>query len=262
MGLCRRSDEGLSTIDEMYDMSTARFDDQPDDWFFGKTVRDNETGEVTYVWDRSADTLETLKKYRTIYRGDETRKVFYLTFDCGYEYGTMDAILDTLKEKQVSATFFVNGHYVRSASDKIQRMIDEGHVIGNHAVNHYDLTGVSVDTFLKEVQGLEELYYETLPDAPPMLYFRPPSGDCNEWVLKFADKLGYRTVMWSWAYKDFDTDAQPDIDETLEKVMTGLHNGEVMLLHPESKTNTEMLGKMIDKIRDAGFEILPICDIE
>ena len=257
-----RSDEGLSTIDEMYDMSTARFDDQPDDWFFGKTVRDNETGEVTYVWDRSADTLETLKKYRTIYRGDETRKVFYLTFDCGYEYGTMDAILDTLKEKQVSATFFVNGHYVRSASDKIQRMIDEGHVIGNHAVNHYDLTGVSVDTFLEEVQGLEELYYETLPDAPPMLYFRPPSGDCNEWVLKFADKLGYRTVMWSWAYMDFDTDAQPDVDETLEKVMTGLHNGEVMLLHPESKTNTEMLGKMIDKIRDAGFEILPICDIE
>ena len=185
-----------------------------------------------------------------------------MTFDCGYEYGTMDTILDTLKEKQVSATFFVNGHYVRSASDKIQRMIDEGHIIGNHAVNHYDLTGVSVDTFLEEVQGLEELYYETLPDAPPMLYFRPPSGDCNEWVLKFADKLGYRTVMWSWAYKDFDTDAQPDVDETLEKVMTGLHNGEVMLLHPESKTNTEMLGKMIDKIRDAGFEILPICDIE
>ena len=92
-----RSDEGLATIDEMYDMSTARFDDQPDDWFFGKTVRDNTTGEVTYVWDRSADTLETLKKYRTIYRGDETRKVCYLTFDCGYEYGTMDTILDTLK---------------------------------------------------------------------------------------------------------------------------------------------------------------------
>ena len=257
-----RSNDKLDTVDEMYDMPKTRFDDQPNDWFFGKTERNPETGDVTYLWDRSASTLDTLKKYNAIYRGDTESKVCYLTFDCGYENGTMDSILDTLNEKKVSATFFVNGHYVRSASDKIQRMIDEGHIIGNHALNHYNLTEVSVDTFLEEVQGLEELYYETLPDAPPMLYFRPPSGNCNEWVIKFADKLGYRTVLWSWAYKDFDENDQLDVDEALQKVMKGLHNGSVILLHPESQTNTEMLGQMIDEIRDAGYEILPLCDIE
>ncbi len=257
-----RSDDKIDTVGEMYDMPKTRFDDQPNDWFFGKTTRDSVTGEVTYSWDRSSSTLEILKKYNTIYRGDTDNKVCYLTFDCGYENGTMSTILDTLNEKKVSATFFVNGHYVRSASVLIQRMIDEGHIIGNHALNHYNLTEVDVETFQKEVQGLEELYYETLPDAPPMIYFRPPSGNCNEWVLKFADILGYRTVLWSWAYMDFDEDNQLDVNEALEKVMNGLHNGSVILLHPESPTNTKMLGQMIDEIRNAGYEILPLCDIE
>lgn len=261
----KRDSSGLSDLSGLSAMQYVPFDDAAadnNDWYFGQTVRDLSTGEVTTVWDRASTTLEILEKTDTIYRGDESRKVVYLTFDCGYETGTMTSILDTLKEKNAPATFFVNGHYVETAQDMLRRMIDEGHIIANHCVNHYDLTTVESDVFIEKVQGLEDLFYTFFPDAEPMIYFRPPSGAANEWVLTLADKMGYTTVMWSWAYRDYIDDDQPDPAETLEKIKKGLHNGCVYLLHPESTTNVAILGDMIDWIRSQGYEILPICDIE
>ena len=261
----QRDTSGLSDLSDLKSLQYGRFDDAAadnNDWYFGPTVRDASTGEVKVSWDRSASTLAILEKYGVIYRGDETKKAVYLTFDCGYETGTTAKILDTLKAKNVPAMFFVNGHYVESAQDMIRRMIDEGHIIANHCVNHYDLTTVDTDTFISELQGLEDIFYTYFPDADPMIYFRPPSGAANEWVLNLADKMGYTTVMWSWAHRDFYDDDQPGIPETIEKIKTGLHNGCVYLLHPESTTNTAILGEMIDWIRSQGYEFYPICDIE
>lgn len=260
-----RDDSGLSDLSDLAAMQYVPFDDanaDNNDWYFGPTVRDPATGETTFSWgkDRSDATLAALEKYGVIYRG--TGKAVYLTFDCGYETGTMTTILDTLKAKNVPATFFVNGHYVESAQDMIRRMIDEGHIIANHCVNHYDLTTVTSDKFIEEVQGLEDIFYTYFPDADPMLYFRPPSGATNEWVLNLADKMGYTTVLWSWAHRDFVDDDQPGHAETIQKIKQGLHNGCVYLLHPESTTNTAILGEMIDWIRSQGYEFLPICAIE
>ena len=261
----QRDDSGLSDLSDLAAMQYVPFDDanaDNNDWYFGLTVRDPATGETTFSWgkDRSDATLAALEKYGVIYRG--TGKAVYLTFDCGYETGTMTTILDTLKAKNVPAAFFVNGHYIESAQDMIRRMIDEGHIIANHCVNHYDLTTVDADTFIQEVQGLEDIFYTYFPDADPMIYFRPPSGSANEWVLNLADKMGYTTVMWSWAHRDFYDDDQPGHAETIEKIKTGLHDGCVYLLHPESTTNTAILGEMIDWIRSQGYEFYPLCEIE
>ncbi len=257
-----RDDSGLSRLSEMETFSRARFADQPNDWYPGKTSRDEATGEVTYVWDRSGETLEILKKYGAIYRGDETRKVVYLTFDNGYENGTTEKILDVLKEKNVPAAFFVRRHYIETAPHLVRRMLDEGHIVGNHCVTHGDMTAVSAETFIKEVEGVEIAYYAAFPDAPSMIYFRPPSGNCNEWLLKLADMMGYTTVMWSWAYGDYDVNNQMSVDAAMAKVKEGLHNGCVYLLHPESTTNAAMLGEMIDWIRGEGYEFLPLPAIE
>lgn len=262
----KRDDSGLADLSDLASLQYVPFDDanaDNNDWYFAPTHRDSATGDVTLTWgkDRSDSTLAILEKYGAIYRGDESQKVVYLTFDCGYETGTMTTILDTLKEKNAPATFFVNGHYVESAQDMVRRMIDEGHIIANHCVNHYDLTTVDAETFISEVQGLEDLFYTYFPDADPMIYFRPPSGAANEWVLNLADKMGYTSVMWSWAYRDYVDDDQPPVAETLEKVKSGLHNGCVYLFHPESTTNTAMLGDMIDWLRSVGYEIYPLCDI-
>ncbi len=261
-----RDDSGLSTISEMNSFSTALFEDQGDDltgsWYFGKTSYDLSTGEVTYVWDRSASTLAALDEYNGIYRGDESRKTCYITFDCGYEYGLTDDILDILKEKQVPSIFFMTGHYVKSETELIQRMLEEGHLIGNHTVNHTNLTQISAEKFVEEMEGLEELFFDKFPNAQPMIYMRPPQGACNEWVLKMADKMGYRTVMWSWAYYDYDPENQPEPSAALEKAKNGLHPGVIYLFHTESATNVAILPDLIDWIRSQGYEILPICDIK
>ena len=207
-------------------------------------------------------TPDFLKNYGACFVGDTTQKVIYLTFDAGYENGCTTQILDVLKKHNVPAAFFLVGNYMQTNPDLVKRMADEGHIVGNHCVNHYDMTAVSVETFVKEVQGLEDYFYTSFPDAKPMLYFRPPSGNCNEWVLKFADLMGYTTVMWSWAYFDYDVNNQPSVSDALQKVKDGLHNGCVYLLHTESQTNADMLGDMIDWVRSQGYEFLPLADIK
>ena len=256
-----RDESGRATYGEMYSVSQALFSDATDDWFWGSARYDSETGESEILWDRTQDVFDALAENHAIYRGDTSRKVVYFTFDCGYENGYTADILDTLKEKHVPATFFINGHYVDSAKDMIRRMLDEGHIVGNHTVNHEMLSTVSVGKFLEEVDGLDERYRAAFPDAPPMLYFRPPSGNCNEWVLKFAYKLGYTTVLYSFAYDDYHEDAQPDPEYAMELIQAKLHPGCVYLFHSMSATNAAIMGEAIDWIRSQGYEILPICDI-
>ncbi len=256
----------LSDLSDIKSASTALFEDQGNDttgsWFFGKVERNLETGEVTYVWDRYKSTLDAIDEYGGIYRGSSEEKVCYITFDCGYENGYTGKILDTLEAKNVPAIFFLTGHYMRTEEELVNRMIDEGHLIGNHTVNHKNMTDVSAETFIYEIETFENEFYEKYPNGQPLKYYRPPMGACNEWSLKMADKMDICTVMWSFAYYDYDVENQPEVSVALEKAKKGLHNGCVYLFHTESSTNTAMLGDLIDWIRDQGYEILPICEIK
>jgi len=263
--LPKRDDSGLATLSDLNSVWGLHFPDsnlESGDWYTGKLIRDLNTGEVTVKWDRWDSTIEILNQYHGIYKGNTEEKVCYLTFDCGYEYGTTTKILDTLKEKQAPGLFFLTGQYVREEPELIQRMMDEGHLVGNHSVNHKQMASLSADEFQKELNGLEDLFYAQFPDAPPMLYYRPPSGDMNQWSLRLADKMGYTTVLWSTTYKDYDTNNQLPVEDALTLMKQGLHNGAVYLLHAESQTNADMLGDLIDWIRAQGYTILPICDIE
>lgn len=260
-----RDDSGLATISQLYSAARTNLPDQPDgyDWFFGPSTYDESTGEAKPgAWDRYDSTIEIIEQYGGIYRGDESRKVCYLTFDCGYEYGTTSKILDTLKAKNVPAIFFVTGHYVDEQYDLMKRMLDEGHIIGNHTVNHKKMSVISGEEFVKELNDLEAKFMAKFPDAQPMHYFRPPSGSCNDWLFKMSDAMGYKTVMWSWTYYDYDTNNQLPVADALAKAKSGLHPGAVYLFHAESQTNVDMLSDLIDWIRAQGYELLPICDIE
>ena len=256
-----RDKSGEHNISDIATLFGTKLDDQPEDWYCGKSTYDEATGEVTYVWDRYQSTIDTVNKYGAIYRGDTTKKVCYFTFDCGYEFGPTPDILDTLKEKGVSGTFFLTGDYVRTEHDLMKRMLDEGHIIGNHTVSHLHCEELSGEDFIAEVEGLEDMFYEQFPDADPMIFFRPPYGNCNEYVLALTEKMGYHTVMWSYTYMDYDTNNQLSYDDAMAKVKAGLHPGCVYLFHTESVTNAAILGDFIDWIRAQGYEILPICDI-
>jgi delta-lactam-biosynthetic de-N-acetylase len=187
----------------------------------------------------------------------------YLTFDEGYEYpeansatGNTAKILDTLKEKGVKGVFFVTLPYAKSNPDLIKRMIDEGHIIGNHSVNHPSkgLPSLgSVEAQQSELTGVDDYMLENYNYK--MNLFRYPTGAFSEQSLAIVHNLGYKSVFWSFAYKDWLTDAQPDRTEALNTMKEKLHPGAIYLLHAVSTTNTEVLGDFIDAAKAAGYEI-------
>ena len=196
---------------------------------------------------------DQLRQYQAAYIGDVGEKVLYLTFDAGYENGCTAKILDTLKEKQVPAAFFLVGNYIRRSPDLVRRMVAEGHTVGNHTMHHYDMSRLSDKAaFSKELTDLEALYKETVGQELPK-YYRPPQGIYSEENLKMAQELGYKTLFWSLAYVDWNNDAQPTKEAAFAKLLPRTHNGAVVLLHSTSKTNAEILGELIDKWKAMGY---------
>ena len=194
-----------------------------------------------------------LDEYEGIYCGSNDEKIIYLTFDEGYENGYTGPILDTLKEKEVTAIFFVTMPYVKQNPDLVKRMIDEGHFVGNHTVNHPSMPEVTNDEKLvKEVMDLHDYVKENFNYE--MEFLRPPKGEYSERTVKLCLDLGYKNVLWSGAYDDWDTKKQDRLDYARKMILNNLHNGEVMLLHAVSKDNSALLGEVIDEIRNRGYE--------
>lgn len=182
----------------------------------------------------------------------ESTKTIYLTFDEGYENGYTAAILDVLKEKQVPAVFFVTMPYAEDNPKLIQRMIDEGHTVGNHSVNHPSFPDTPLEQCQEEVAGLHDYIQQEY--GYTMRLFRFPMGEFCEQDLKLLQDLGYRSVFWSFAYRDWLVDDQPDPAEALETICQKAHPGAIYLLHAVSETNTQILGQVIDRLRAEGYE--------
>ena len=185
--------------------------------------------------------------------GDEcSERVIYLTFDAGYENGNIGRILDTLKEKGVPAAFFILANLVKTNTELVKRMVDEGHIVCNHTASHRDMTKLSDDEFAAELARMEKLYSD-LTGHEIAKYYRPPEGKFSEANLKKAKELGYKTIFWSFAYADWDNNKQPDPERAIKLIIDNAHNGEIMLLHPTSKTNADILGRVIDELRAQGY---------
>lgn len=178
-------------------------------------------------------------------------KVINLTFDQGYENGFTGKILDTLKEKGVKATFFVVGDYAEREPELVRRMIDEGHTVGSHSVNHYSMPELSEEEAVSEIMDLHRYVLENF--GIQMNLFRPPKGEYSERSLAITSDLGYKTVLWSFAYADWDTDDQPDPETALQKLIDRAHPGAIYLLHSVSETNATILGDFIDAMLAEGY---------
>ncbi len=186
--------------------------------------------------------------------GDRSRPVVYLTFDCGYEYNNLtDSILDTLASRGVKAVFFVTMSYVKANPDKVRRMINEGHAVGNHTVTHPVMPNVSLEKAYNEIMQLDA--YMQANFGYKMTLFRFPTGASSERTRALVNMCGYKSVFWSFAYNDWDPASQPDINTARAKILGGLQNGNIYLLHAVSQTNTTLLGEIIDSIRQSGYSI-------
>lgn len=190
---------------------------------------------------------------------DEARsKNIYLTFDQGYENGYTTPILDTLKEKNVQATFFITGDYLRHTDRAIvQRMVDEGHVLGVHGDRHKSISKLLETSETEAAAELNNVREALKTDfGYDAVYCRPPEGVFSERSLAFTQQQGYKSFMWSFAYKDWLTDAQPDPTEALGKITGHPHGGGIFLLHSVSATNAQILGDVIDKLQGEGFNLV------
>ena len=235
--------------------------------FFARTVEHFQTKSVTTSatgnWGLSFQedgkppvanaTYEDLKQYDAYYAENTDQKVIYLTFDAGFENGNTPAILDALKKHNVPATFFVVGNFLSDNPDLIKRMVEEGHIVGNHTYTHPDMSKIStMESFSKEIQDVEKLYQE-ITGKEMIKFYRPPQGKYSEENLKMAKELGYKTFFWSLAYVDWYQDKQPTKEEAFDKLLGRIHPGAVVLLHNTSSTNGQILDELLTKWEEMGY---------
>ncbi|MCR1935246.1 delta-lactam-biosynthetic de-N-acetylase [Clostridium tepidum] len=226
------------------------------DWFF-KPSKNNEPATIP------EDMENDLNKYSGYFLGDTSKKYLYLTFDEGYENGYTDKILDVLKANNVKAAFFVTAPYIKQNKNLIKRMVDEGHLVCNHSNNHPSMASTALKgkaSFEKEFTVVENLYKDITNKNMPK-FFRPPMGKYSELSLKYTEDLGYKTIFWSFAYFDWDKNKQPSPEQGKKKILNGVHNGSIILLHAVSKTNTEILDSVLKELKNNGYEFKTLEDL-
>ncbi len=228
-------------------------------WYFKKTQNHTQPAldsELSFIENYGGYYLD---KNHSDY--SDSDKVIYLTFDVGYENGNVEKILDIMKEEDVTGAFFILENVINRNPELVTRMNDEGHLICNHTAKHPDMTKyTSIEEFRLELDRLNTVCKEKLNiEVAP--FFRPPEGKFNEITLKFASELGYSTVFWSFAYADWDNDKQLSPEKALEKLKAGVHNGEILLLHPTSSTNAAILKDFICYLKECGFRFASLNEL-
>ena len=184
--------------------------------------------------------------------GNKQNKYVYLTFDEGYEAGYTEKILEVLKNNQVKACFFITAHYLNTQSDLVKQMLEQGHIVGNHTVNHKSMPTLSEEQIKEEITKLHTAVFEKT--GYEMKYLRPPMGEYSQRTLSIIQSLGYTTTMWSLAYDDWEEAKQGREEYAKEKILDNIHNGAVILLHGNSKDNANVLDTCIKEIKKMGYE--------
>ena len=232
----------IEIVNENYD----QYDNTEYSWWFRRKENHEPSGSSEEF------PLISYSSYYLDETATEEDKVMYLTFDCGYENGFTPSILDTLKEKNVKATFFVAQHFVESHPEYVARMKEEGHMVGNHTVRHLSSPELTPEELMVELETVAATM-ERLTGYRMDPYFRPPMGRYSERALKVAQDMGYTSLFWSIAYYDYDRNDQPGKEYVVDHFDTYHHNGSIILMHNISESNAEALGDVIDLIRDAGY---------
>lgn len=224
-------------------------------WWFRRDANHGPSG-----CDDTVDISEYNACYLDFEASEKNEKVIYLTFDCGYDNGYTEPMLDILKKEQVPACFFVTQTYIRDNIDIVKRMKEEGHQVGNHTIYHICMPDKSYEEIVQEVTGCAEYMKEaTGYDMDP--YLRPPSGEYSARTLAITRDLGYKTVFWSIAYMDYDVNNQPGVDFVIEHFEKYHHSGAIILMHNVSSSNDGALEKVIANLKAEGYRFASLNEL-
>lgn len=213
------------------------------------------------VGNAGAEELRTFDAYYMGGTQAQEEKKIYLTFDVGYENGYTASILDVLQKHQAPAAFFVVGNFVDSEPELICRMVQEGHVVGNHTNTHPDMSAIcDMEGFSEEIETLEQKV-EAVTGQPMEKFYRPPRGIYSTENLRMAQQLGYTTVFWSLAYVDWYVDDQPTPEQAFSKLIPRIHPGAIVLLHSTSATNAQILDELLTRWEEMGYSFASIREL-
>lgn len=225
-----------------------------------------EDGSSWYIVKRGNNTplfpedAEDIAENGGIYIDCSGEKKLYLTFDAGYENGNIEKILDVMKEEEVCGAFFILSNLIKKSPEIVKRMADEGHLVCNHTSNHKDMTKLGDDEILANIARLES-EYKDLTGCDMEKLFRFPEGKYSIRVLSLLNENGYESVFWSMAYDDWDNNRQMSPERAKEKLLSTTHDGAIILLHPTSATNAQILGDLIREWKAMGYTFASLKDI-
>ncbi len=224
--------------------SSAINDTEKINWFF-KSKGENLRPEIPLS--------DVLKDSDALYIGPEDDKTVYLTFDAGYGNENVEKTLDVLKARGIKAAFFILPGIIKNSESLVKRMAEDGHTVCNHTTTHGDMAKVTdITDFKNELDGVANLYRERI-GCEMADYFRPPEGSFSKKTLEFCKTLKVTPVFWSFAYADWDNANQPSPEKARDKILSSVHNGAVILLHPTSKTNADILDDVISELTARGY---------
>ncbi len=211
---------------------------------------------ITIRTTSKAITAATQPRDIPIYCVDRTDNKVAISFDAAWGNEQTDTLLQILKEKNVTATFFLVGDWVEKYPDSVKAIADMGHDVENHSDTHPYMTKLSEEELKSEITNCNEKIKELTGKCPTLL--RPPYGDYNNQVVKAVKEQGMYCVQWDIDSLDWK---DPTPQQMVERITSKLTSGSIILMHNGAKNTPEALPLIIDAVRAAGYEFVPISQI-
>ncbi|WJH34592.1 polysaccharide deacetylase family protein [Paenibacillus sp. CC-CFT747] len=189
-----------------------------------------------------------------------TGKKVYLTFDTGGPLGDVDKMLKVLKDNGVKANYFLAGYNVKAHPDFLKRLVNDGHLVANHTMSHKDMTTLSDAQVRKEIEDYAKMYQD-ITGKPIQPFFRFPYGTYSMHLLDLVSDMGYTSVFWSTAMRDWEPRANGP-DDSYNDIMNNLHDGNIILMHQGSEDNIEALDRIIKGIKKEGYQFGLLTDFQ
>lgn len=198
----------------------------------------------------------TAEREIPIYYVDTDKKQVALSFDAAWGDEQTDTLLKILEEYNVKATFFLVGQWVDNYPDDVKKIAEKGHDIGNHSNTHPYMTQLSTADMTGEIQACNEKIKAITGNDVTL--FRAPYGDYNNDVVKSVNGCGMYCIQWDVDSLDWK---DPSPEQITQNVVSKLKNGSIILMHNGATNTPEALPKVIEGIKNAGYEIVPISQI-
>src|SRR5699024_8618333 len=184
-----------------------------------------------------------------IYRGHPEKNMVAFMINVSWGAEHVPQILEILNDYKVKANFFIEGKWARENADLVKMIVDEEHLIGNHAYSHPDMARLSSEEIIKEITQTNEILTAIINKQ--VNYFTPPSGSFTDEVVSKASDLDMETILWTVDTVDWKN---PSVNVMINRVEKAIHPGAIVLMHP-TPVIAEGLGQLIESIKEQDFKI-------